>query len=105
MECHPPLVYFSTGLASSAISRRLQKVTNDCIELYLKSLPPDCLPIVIAPFDIDDVVPEPDKIIDQIRGLRNGESPEPSNIRAEHLNEWVQEAYWEIIHITENAAE
>jgi len=70
----------------------LQKVTNDCIKLYTKSLPPDRIPILVAPFDIDDVVPEPDEIADAIRGLRNGKAPGPSQVRAEHLKEWVEEA-------------
>ena len=73
----------------------LRKVTNDCIKLYLKSLPSDQLPILVAPFDIDDVVPEPDEIVEATRGLRNGKSPRSSNARAEHLKEWVEEAYWE----------
>ena len=61
----------------------------------MKSLPPDWLPILVTPFDIDDVVPEPDKIAEAIRRLRNGKSPRPFNFRAEHLKEWVEEAYWE----------
>ena len=40
----------------------LRKVTNDRITLYSKSLPPDRIPILVAPFDIDDVVPDPDEI-------------------------------------------
>ena len=50
----------------------LRKVTNDCIKLYSKSLPPDRLPILVAPFDIDDVVPDSDEIAEAIRGLRKG---------------------------------
>ena len=73
----------------------LKKITNDRIKLYSKSLPPDRLPILVAPFDIDDVVPEADEIADTIRGLRNRKSPRPSKIRAEHLKEWVKEAYRE----------
>ena len=74
----------------------LTKVTNDRIKLYSKSLPPDRLPILVAPFDIEDVVPEPDEIADAIRGLRNGKLPGPSKIRAEHLKEWVREAYRDV---------
>ena len=74
---------------------RLRVDTNDCIKLYSKSLPPDRLPILAAPFDIDDVVPESDEIADTIQELKNGKSPGPSNVRAEHLKEWVQEAYRE----------
>ena len=76
-------------------SEDLSKVTNDRIKLYSKSLPPNRLSILVAPFDIDDVVPDPDEIADAIRGLRNGKSPGPSNIRAEHLKEWLKEAYQE----------
>ena len=68
----------------------LQKVTNNYIKLYSKSLPPDWLPILVAPFDIDDVVPEPDEIAEAILGLKNGKSPGPSKVRAEHLKEWVK---------------
>ena len=71
----------------------LRNITNDRITLYSKSLPPDRIPILVAPFDIDDVVSEPDEIADAIRGLRNGKSPGPSKVRAEHLKEWVEEAY------------
>ena len=71
------------------------KVTNDRIKLYSKSLPLNWLPVLVAPFDIGDVVPEPDKIAEAIRGLRNGKSPGPSNVRPKHLKEWVREAYRE----------
>ena len=80
----------------------LQKVTNDRITLYTKSLPPDRIPILVAPFDIDDVVPEPDEIADAIRGLKNGKSPGPSKVRAEHLKEWVEEAYRDVDPYQEN---
>ena len=80
----------------------LQKVTNDRIKLYTKSLPPDRIPILVAQFDIDDVVPEPDEIADAIRGLRNGKAPGPSKVRAEHLKEWVREAYRDVDPYQEN---
>ena len=73
----------------------LRKVTTDCMTLYSKSLPPDMIPIIVAPFDIDDVVPEPDKIAQAVWGLKNEKSPGPSKVRAEHLKEWVREAYRE----------
>ena len=40
----------------------LRKVTNDRIALYSKSSSPDRIPMLVPSFDIDDVVPEPDKI-------------------------------------------
>ena len=74
----------------------LRKVTNDRITLCTQSLPPDKIHILVATFDIDDVVLEPDEITDAIRGLRNGKSPGPSKVRAEHLKEWVEEAYRDV---------
>ena len=53
----------------------LRKVTNDCIKLYSKALQSDWLPILVAPFDIDDVVLEPDEILQAVCGLKNGKSP------------------------------
>ena len=67
-------------------------MTNDRIKLYLKSLPPDRIPVVVAPFDIDDVVPEPSEIMEAVRKLRNEKAPGPSKGRAEHFKEWVEEA-------------
>ena len=54
----------------------LTKVTNDRISLYTKELPPESLPILVAPYDIDDVVPEVDEIAEAVRRLRNGKAPE-----------------------------
>ena len=92
MECHPPLVIAVEDQPLPPSREDLIKVTNDRIKLYSKSLPPDRIPILVAPFDIDDVVPEPDEIAEAIQGLKNGKSPRPSKIRAEHLKEWVEEA-------------
>lgn len=55
------------------------------------SLPPDRIPIRVAPFDIEDAVLEPDNITQVVRGLKNGKSPGPSKVRAEHLKEWMEE--------------
>jgi hypothetical protein len=70
----------------------LTKVTNDRISLYTKELPPESLPILVAPYDIDDVVPEVDEIAEAVRRLRNGKAPGPSKVRAEKLKEWLLEA-------------
>ena len=51
--------------------------------------------MLVAPFDIDDVVPEPDKIAKAVQGLKNGKAPGPSKVRVEYLKEWVEEAYRE----------
>ena len=70
----------------------LRKVTNDRIKLYSKSLPPERIPVLVAPFDIDDVVLGPSKIMKAVCRLRNGKAPGPSKVRAEHFKEWVEEA-------------
>ena len=70
----------------------LTKVTNDRINLYSKDSPPESLPILVAPFDIDDVVPGVSEIADAVRKLRNGKAPGPSKVRAEKLKEWLLEA-------------
>ena len=67
-------------------------MTNDRIKLYSKSLPPERIPVLVAPFDIDDVVPEPSEIMEAVRRLRKGKAPGPSKVRAEHFKEWVEEA-------------
>ena len=70
----------------------LGKVINDCIKLYSKSLPPERIPVLLAPFDIDDVVLDPSKIMVAVRKLKNGKAPGPSKVRAENFKEWVEEA-------------
>ena len=62
-------------------------MTVDRIKLYTKDLPPEQIPILIAPFDIDDSVPEDEEIAVAVRKLKNGKSPGPSKLRVEQLNE------------------
>ena len=57
-----------------------------------KPLPPDRVPVLVAPYDIDDVVPEPSEIMEAVCRLRNGKAPGPSKVRVEHFKEWVEEA-------------
>ena len=63
----------STTLASPS-REDLQKVTDDHINLYTKAETPDALPILEAPFDISDEVPEDCEIADDcllLFGLQN----------------------------------
>jgi hypothetical protein len=56
--------------------------------LYTQKTPPgDPIPICVAPFEIDDNVPDEREIADSVKLLRWGKSPGPSGIRAEHLRE------------------
>ena len=59
------------------------------IKLYLKDLPPDRIPILVALFGIDNIVPEAGEIVEAVGGLKNGKAPGTSRIRTEHLKEWL----------------
>jgi hypothetical protein len=72
------------------------KVTDDRTPLYTKDLPPENFPILVAPFDIDSVVPDIDEIAEAVRRLRNGKAPGPSKVRAKKLKEWLFEAAREV---------
>jgi hypothetical protein len=64
--------------------------------LYTQIAPPsDNIPICVAPFEIDDNVPDEKEIADTVRLLRWGKSPGPSVIRAKHLREWLNAAEWD----------
>ena len=87
MDFYFPLVFNSGELTSPPSREDLKKVTNDRIKLYTKALPPDRIPVLVAPCDIDDVVPKPSKIMGVVCRLRNGKAPGPSKVRAEHFKE------------------
>ena len=61
------------------------KVTNDRIKLYTKDLPPERIPIMVALFDISNVVPGEVEIATAVYYLKNGKSLGPSKITAETL--------------------
>jgi len=81
-SCRPP----------SSSREDLKKVTDDRINLYTKAETTDTLPILVAPFDISDEVPEDCEIAEAVKTLRNGKAPGPSKVRAEKLKEWLNEA-------------
>ena len=81
MEYHSPL----------ASRENLRKVTNNRIKLYTKTLPPGRISVLVAPFDIDDGIPEPSKIMEAVCRSMNGKAPGPSKVRVEHFKEWVEE--------------
>ena len=45
----------------------LKKVTDDRINLYTKDATPDALPILVAPFDISDEVPDDCEIAEAVK--------------------------------------
>jgi len=85
--------YSSASCRPPSPSREdLKKVTDDRINLYTKDATPDALPILVAPFDISDDVPDDCEIAEAVKKLRNGKAPGPSKVRAEKLKEWLKEA-------------
>ena len=87
-----PLVCNSGEYTSPLSQEDLRKVTNNCIKLYTKALPPERILVLVAPFDIDDVIPEPSEIMEVVCRLRNGKASGPSKVRAEPFKKWIEEA-------------
>jgi hypothetical protein len=52
----------------------------------------DPIPIWVAPFEIDDNVPDEREIADTARHLKWGKSPGPLGIRSENLIQWLDAA-------------
>ena len=50
------------------------------------------IPISIKPFPVDDLAPTEEKIEWVVRSLRANHSSAPPGIRAEQLQQWLQEA-------------
>jgi hypothetical protein len=82
-----------SGKGSKPFRVDLEATSVDFQALYTQKTPPgDPIPICVAPFEIDDNVPDEREIADTLRLLRWGKSPGPSGIRAEHLREWLNAA-------------
>jgi hypothetical protein len=58
--------------------------------LYKSADPPgDVIPVLVAPFDVDDLTPSAEEIEDTVRILKTGNVPGPSGIKLEHLKDWL----------------
>jgi hypothetical protein len=64
----------------------LDKLEAEYTSLYRRGNPPgEPVPVLVAPFDVDDGVPMEGEIADTVQHMRNGKAPVPSGIRVEHL--------------------
>jgi hypothetical protein len=80
----------ASGKGSKPSRADLEATLAEFQAIYTHKTPPgDPIPICVAPFEIDDNVPDEREIADTVRLLRWGKSPGPSGIRAEHLREWL----------------
>jgi hypothetical protein len=69
----------------------IRKVTNEYKELYQRNPPiEDPIDAHVAPFSINDDIPDNSEIATAIRQLKNGKAPGPSGLRAERLKNLLQ---------------
>jgi hypothetical protein len=50
------------------------------------------IPILIAPFDVDDEAPKEGEIEDTVRRLKLGKAPGTLGIKSDHLKMWLDAA-------------
>jgi hypothetical protein len=85
----------ATGHVHTPSRAELGAVTDEYQDLYtapdISHLP--VVPVVLPPFDISDDPPTEDEIVDAINRLNRGKAPGPSGIRADHLKDWVAQAF------------
>jgi hypothetical protein len=83
----------ASGKGSKPSRADLEATSAEFQAIYTQKTPTgDPIPIFVAPFEIDDNVPDEREIADTVRLLRWGKSPGPLGIRAEHLREWLNAA-------------
>jgi len=86
--------YKHAGDRPSAPSRAdLQQTSDEYRDLYSRTAPPgESIPVLVAPFDICDEIPSEEEIERHVKWLKNGKSPGPTGMRAEHLKGWLAAA-------------
>ena len=85
----------------------LQQVSEEYRDLYRKVDPPgDPIPILVAPFDVCDDVPQEAEIEAAVKRCKSGKAPGPTGMRAEDLKAWLHAArckerpddtYWNLL--------
>lgn len=71
----------------------LQRTSDEYQDLYSRADPPgEPIPVLVAPFDICDEIPSEEEIERHVKRLKNGKSPGPTGMRAEHLKGWLEAA-------------
>jgi hypothetical protein len=80
----------ANGRGSKPSHNDLDILEAEYTSLYRHDNPPsESVPVLVAPFDVDDDVPFEGDIADTVRRMRNGKAPGPSEIRVEYLIEWL----------------
>ena len=63
-------------------------MTADRQALYTKEDPPgDPIPVVVAPFDVRDTVPDEEEIANAVCCLRHGKASGPSGMKPNHFKD------------------
>ena len=87
-------------LYKSAVNRALppaqvtlERITAERVALY-SYIPPsgENIPVEVHPFQVDESVPEENKIEWAVKQLQNNRSGGPSRMRAEHVKRWLAAA-------------
>jgi hypothetical protein len=85
-----------SGKGSRPSRAELELTAAEFKALYTQKTPMgDPIPLCVAPFEIDDNVPDEREIAYTVRHLKWGKSPVPSGIREEYVREWLNAAEWE----------
>ena len=87
--------------------QELATVSEEYANLYTESTPHgEPVPVIVAPFDVPDTVPNEAEIAEAVRRLRRGKAPGPSGLTADQLKDWLVAAereenpdpkYWNIL--------
>jgi hypothetical protein len=76
----------ASGKGSTPAHVDLEKLVVEYSALYTRTNPPgEPIPILVAPFDVDDEIPKEGEIKDKVERLKLGKAPEPPGIKLEHL--------------------
>ena len=81
------------GLTPPPARVTLKWIKVERVELYSYVPPPgENIPIYVKPFLVDDSVPTEDDIEGAVKRLQNKHSRRPSEMRPDHLKEWLAAA-------------
>ena len=104
VKVDPPLIqevwYRLQGWYKAAVDRAptpaqatLKRITAEWVTLYSRVPPPgDSIPVEIAPFAVEDGVPEEAEAEWAVKRLQNNRAGGPSQMRAEDLKGWLAAA-------------
>jgi hypothetical protein len=84
---------YASGRGSKPSQQDLNKMEVEFKALFKLEPPPgEPIPVLVAPFDVEDDVPSKEEIEDAVLGLKSNKPPRPTGMQAEHLKEWLAAA-------------